>query len=266
LGTHGDKLAASPGLAEITPRNLRVWLVLIFTALVWYNRTRDYFSGGPGSVKAVRDFADYLAALHAGSQGQWAVNVEASIAVFVLLYVSQLRIFLGVEFSDKSTIFEKSLRTVFGQPSRPLRREADVFIQVIIGIELAVAVFQSYFMSADSAVLVPATLAVQALFIVLFDLRLWQVYQQKNWGLKAIVVNDGFFVLFAIGWLCLAAFSFRPHVEALTFFLITGLMFLHAVFFLFEVGISYFTPMRLSAVGAFKALSVAGRFFLNVKT
>jgi len=256
------------GAKTDSPASLRVWLVIGLTIGIWLIRIHDYFgthapkgSACPHNCErftAIHQFTQYLSTSHEGL-------LAFAWLVLLLLAVSQLRIFCGVEFADESGTFQNAKGVVFPIPAQ--RQRADTFIRVIVGIELALTVVQSYFMSVDNSLFVPITLALQAGFIALLDMRLLAVFinrinGRRDVGLLVILANDLLFALFAGYWLYLAYAKFSTHWESLTLIVVPGVFFTYCIVFIVECCTIYAEPMIKSAGEARRVLFTAFLFTL----
>lgn len=258
---NGEKLAEPASATEISPRSLRVWLVFSFTVAVWVTKIFEYFqSNDLETFKAIREFASYLAKVANRGPFQQFLQNWGTGGVFVLLIASQLRIFVGVEFADKADIFEKTLTKIVGAPQVQNRREADIFIQAIIGIELALTVFQSYFIGVKNLALVPGILLAQAFFILMFDKRLCEVYKEMDSG-WFFVLTDLFFFCFSLLWFYLAINTFSLPWEGQALIAITAIAFFYLVAFGYELVTRYRKPIVASLAEACKVVGIAYRFF-----
>jgi len=172
-------------------RSTRIGLIFFFTLGVWIFK---YFECRVVAGTTSVSFAgvDAIAKSFSIPSGDYLNYIV--FGIFAVLIVTHLRIFFGVEFSEKDSSFNNAL----GQLDEPDRLQLSTFMEIVLAILAASTVLLTYFVSVSNPWVLPITLLFEGVLIIIFDIKFNQVLLEIDSDKKAnlyIIANDLLFLI-----------------------------------------------------------------------
>lgn len=171
-------------------KTTRITLVFFCTLIVWILKLIEYFKL-PVDLRS-DSFSGVHAVVTTFSSSE-SGDLHIMIGVFIVLLLTHLRIFFGIEFSSNDSSFNKAL----AQLDDHEQEQSVLLIGIILAVLSGITILLSYLVSLDSIWWMPTFVFVESIIIIIFDIKLSKallsIDQEKraNW---IIVINDLIFL------------------------------------------------------------------------
>ncbi|MDR5790297.1 hypothetical protein P9281_27505 [Caballeronia sp. LP003] len=139
-------------------------------------------------------------------------NSEMTIAFLGLLLASNIRVVFGSMYAHRDSSWKKALNETYSDSQIG---SALLAMYTVIKVVALVALLRTYVLDSPNQIIAPACMAIEAAFVVLFDIRFWKVFlnDTDKRGSVAILLNDVVFAFISFAWFILAFVNARTLVS-----------------------------------------------------